>query len=181
MPPPAPRPVPPSTSCGNSADSAAPAGPARDHDGLHFCIGAIHVGDDAVRVPLQGALDLASGAELIAGVTLLGDPAPGSVRRYEPGTVQLDLSGLAFLDTAGLTALNEARNVLTDAGWRVCLTRPQPRVLRFFEMAIAAGWCAGDTACADVEHWGRLVPTQFTVAPWPPVAVAGSDTAGGRA
>jgi anti-anti-sigma regulatory factor len=156
-----------------------------------FSLGAFDNHDGDVRVPLRGELDLATGPALLAGLALHADPvqhasaagaaagdiaapAPGGLRSSRRGTVQLDMSDRTFLDSSGLTALDDARAMLVAAGWRVCLTRPRPAVLIVLNFAINAGWFPADAACADVEVWGQHTATGLTLTPWPALpAVAG--------
>jgi len=152
-----------------------------------FGLGAFDVHDGDVRVPLRGELDLATGPALIAGLALLADPvygaspgkfagtpaktavdsAPDGLRPSRRGTVQLEMSEVTFLDSSGLTALDDARTTLIAAGWRVCLTRPRPAVLKVLNFAINAGWFPADAACGDVEVWGQRTATGLTLTPWP--------------
>lgn len=111
----------------------APGDAAGDLD--LFGLGAFDVHDGDVRVPLRGELDLATGPALLAGLALLADPdhgaspgtsagtpawtaadsAPDGLRPSRRGTVQLEMSDLTFLDSSGLSALNDARATLIVA------------------------------------------------------------------
>lgn len=113
-------------------------------EGDGFSLQAVDVFESVVRVQLCGELDVASGPVLVAGLALLGDGSPGLVGWGDPGTVQLEMSALTFLDCAGLSALNQARDDLVAAGWRVCLTEPRGAVLLLLDIAVAAGWIDAD-------------------------------------
>lgn len=116
-------------------------------------VGPIEVHDgDSVSVALRGELDLASAPELASGMAvLITPPAGGVVARQSRGTVLLDMSALTFLDTSGLAALTNACNALSTAGWRVCLSRPEPAVCRLLDLAVTAGWFPGGMDCGDDE------------------------------
>lgn len=167
-----------------------------------FSVGGYDVHDGAVRVPLRGELDAATGPTLTAGLALLAYPADdaagrtvigspltggtptgrtpsvavnraeGAVLAGWRGFVHLEMSGVTFLDTSGLTVLDAARSTLIAAGWRVCLTHPQPAVLSFLNFAIDAGWFPTDAACDDVQHWRQRTIT----GPTAPAAPAGASS-----
>ncbi|GAC1326143.1 MAG: hypothetical protein NVSMB13_10520 [Mycobacteriales bacterium] len=106
-----------------------------------------------VRVQLIGELDALTKPLVADGLAsyLAAEAAPAAAG----GTVHLDLAGLAFMDTAGLTALSEARVALLERGWRVCLVSPQPQIIRFLDVAIVCGWLPPDVECADAPLWGK--------------------------
>lgn len=171
--PPPPLPTQPTRSPG---PPGPPASCGADRGLPVFGLGAFGVLDDEVWVPLHGELDLATAPELLAGLALLSSPpdqraadVPLATRR---GTVRLEMSAVTFVDTSGLRALDDACTMLVQAGWRVCLTRPRPVLLRVLDLAISAGWFPSDVACADVEMSGQGTATRLTLSPWPPVPVA---------
>lgn len=86
----------------------------RDVDGFHV-------------VTLSGELDIASAEGLSDWLVEIS----GS-------TVVIDLSEVTFMDSTGLTAFISARNRLRDDS--VVLTRPQPNVLRVFEITGLDKW-----------------------------------------
>jgi anti-sigma B factor antagonist len=102
----------------------------------------IHEERHRVRVQVVGELDVCTGPTLThaLGVLRTGTAIPAQRR---PDVV-VDLSGLTFLDTAGLSALADARLVLRTAGSGFRLVRPQPQVGRLLTYAAAAGWLARD-------------------------------------
>ena len=100
---------------------------------------------------LIGELDVMTQPLLAEG---LAPVCPGTAVREGAGrTVHLDLSGLTFMDTARLTALNEARTALIEQGWRVCLVAPQPHIIRLLDVAIVCGWLPPDVECPDAPLW----------------------------
>ncbi len=58
--------------------------------------------------------------------------------------VVLDLSGLTFMDSSGITAVLQARNVATENGGSLVVTRPQANVHRVLTLmgleALVAPW-----------------------------------------
>jgi anti-sigma B factor antagonist len=80
---------------------------------------------DGTVIHLRGELDLASAATLAA-----------SLRPFERGhrAVVVDLSGLLFCDSSGLTALIRFRNEAAEYGTHVSLRHPTPAVRRLFEL-----------------------------------------------
>ncbi len=54
--------------------------------------------------------------------------------------VVVDLSGLSFMDSSGISALVTARNHLAQAGNELLLTRPAPIVKRALEVVGLASW-----------------------------------------
>jgi anti-anti-sigma factor len=95
-----------------------------------------------VRVCVVGELDACTAPSLVEAVTGLASQA--AIPAQRPRDVQLDLSRLTFLDTAGLTALADSRLVLRAAGWRFHVVRAQPNVGRLLAYAITAGWLPQD-------------------------------------
>ncbi len=108
-----------------------------------FGLGAFDALGDDVQVALHGELDMATGPELLAGLAALaGTPAgtaAGMLRSTRRGHCPARDVRPQILDTSGLTALDDSRQLLTRSGWRVCLTRPRPAVLRLLNFAISAG------------------------------------------
>lgn len=101
-----------------------------DDPGLRVTAGAGPAGDTVVT--LHGDLDYDTVPELRRVVEpLLGheDPTP----------VVLDLTGLDFLDSAGIKALLDCRARAEAAGRRLILTSPQPMVLRVLEITGVVG------------------------------------------
>jgi anti-sigma B factor antagonist len=86
-------------------------------------------GSDAVELALQGELDIASGAEL---AVRLADAGRRGAR------IVVDLSGLEFMDSAGMGVLHRASIWAGEGGWTLDLTGPRPdvaRVLRLTNLA----------------------------------------------
>jgi anti-sigma B factor antagonist len=81
---------------------------------------------DAVHLRLVGELDLGSAKELEAALRRAEDRAPAR-------TV-VDLSGLGFIDSTGLSALVGADERLRASGRRLSLVRGPAAVHRVFEI-----------------------------------------------
>ena len=97
-----------------------------------------------VRVRVVGELDACTAPSLQQSLSGLegraGIPAPRG------RDVELDLSGLSFLDTAGISALADCRTAMRKAGWHFRVVRAQPHIGRLLAYAAAAGWLAQDVA-----------------------------------
>jgi anti-anti-sigma factor len=95
----------------------------------------VDVDDDCARVHLTGELDISSSPRLIA---TLQDLARPPARR-----IDLDCSGVSFLDSTGLRALIVARNEATRHNVDLALADPSPAVRRVIEMTGLAGVLIG--------------------------------------
>ena len=84
-----------------------------------------------VAVKLDGELDLATVPEL--------DRHLARIEVTEVSRVLIDLSGVTFMDSTGLTAFIAARNRLKGDD-SIVLTRPRPNVLRVFEITGLDNW-----------------------------------------
>ncbi|WP_238007255.1 STAS domain-containing protein [Dactylosporangium sp. AC04546] len=80
--------------------------------------------DGTVTVTATGELDMTSAPELI---TVLRD----AIRRYRPKQVNLDLSGVPFLDSTGIQVLVAAK---ADVKGGVRITGTSPAVHRLLRM-----------------------------------------------
>jgi anti-sigma B factor antagonist len=87
--------------------------------------------DDVAFVRVQGEVDLANAAQLLA----IGDDAI----RGTGGTVRIDLSEVTFMDSTGLTALLAIQRRADDKGRRLILERPSPRVRKVLDITGLAG------------------------------------------
>jgi anti-anti-sigma factor len=92
---------------------------------------------DIDLVVLEGELDLATAEGLTDWLVEIG----GS-------TVVVDLSGLTFMDSSGISAMVIARNRLQGEGDDLVLTRPHPIVRRALEVT-----GLGDWICDWDPHW----------------------------
>jgi anti-anti-sigma factor len=99
-------------------------------------------GQVQVRVRVVGELDAWTAPSLVEALTAVADPA--GVPAQSLHEVELDLSQLSFLDTAGLSALSDSRLALQAAGWRFHLVGAQPNVGRLLAYAVESGWLPGD-------------------------------------
>jgi anti-anti-sigma factor len=115
--------------------------PAGVVDGLNFDVAVdIHPERPGLaRLALRGELDLAAAPRLsLALVELCGlAPVQPTGRRQ---VVHLDLSALAFMDSAGLGALLQTRDALRAAGWTVHLIGPYGQCMWLLRFAAAYGW-----------------------------------------
>ena len=91
--------------------------------------------DGAVRVSLQGELDLASTRQV--------EERFAAIDAESPARVVVDLSGLAFIDSSGLRALLLADALASEHGYELVLLPGQEPVQRVFEM----------TGALDVLHF----------------------------
>ena len=79
---------------------------------------------DTIHVTLQGSLDLVRAYEF--------DEAMRRIERDAPGRVLIDLRGLEFLDTTGLSRLGALRRRCRRTGRRLVLVRGSQSVQRLF-------------------------------------------------
>ena len=91
--------------------------------------------DGAVRVSLQGELDLASTRQV--------EERFAAIDAQSPARVVVDLSGLAFIDSSGLRVLLLADALAGEHGYELVLLPGQEPVQRVFEM----------TGALDVLHF----------------------------
>lgn len=91
------------------------------------------------RLALRGELDIAAAPRLADGLAELRGLAPvePTGRRQ---VAYLDLSALAFMDSAGLAALLRTRDELRAAGWTVHLIGPYGQCMWLLRFAAAHGW-----------------------------------------
>jgi anti-sigma B factor antagonist len=83
-----------------------------------------HPDFDTIQVSVQGSLDVARAYEF--------DEAMRRIERDAPGRVLLDLRGLEFLDTTGLSRLVALRRRCRRTGRRLVLVRGSQAVQRLF-------------------------------------------------
>jgi anti-anti-sigma regulatory factor len=115
--------------------------------------------DHTVRAVLTGQLDRSTSGLLVRDVTAAArNPEMLSTWTDTPA-IQLDLSGLSFLDVPGMRALEEARAALLALKCRLCLTFPSPQVLRILDFAVRKGWLSRDLQCEGEFPWPQVVPT----------------------
>ena len=81
---------------------------------------------DATRVSVVGEMDFGTHGELERKlVDLCGDQRP----------LELDLSGVSFMDSSGLAMLLSIRNLCAEGGGILILHRPSDKVRRVVELA----------------------------------------------
>jgi anti-anti-sigma factor len=88
-------------------------------------------GDSHWRLAATGELDLAS-ADTVVEVA-------GELAHHHPRALDLDLSGVTFIDSAGCTGLAIAIEVLQCAGVSTELVAAGPAVKRFFDLVRHVG------------------------------------------
>lgn len=133
----------------NASEKSPPAWVASDFALFDVSVAEVDdVGD--VRVRVVGELDVLTAPALVEALSCLCGSAADRLAAPHRGAVHLDLSGLSFMDTAGVRAIAECRASLVAAGWRVCPTAAQPQVLRILEHSENQGWLPHDFVCADV-------------------------------
>jgi len=86
---------------------------------------------------LSGELDVVSAPEL--------DLCLNEVMAEAPDRVVLDLSELAFVDSAGMSVLIKARQDAESAGRTLVLGRPTEQVHRVFALVGLADWLTFDS------------------------------------
>jgi anti-anti-sigma factor len=112
--------------------------------------------DHSITVRAIGELDLAT-APLLTGQLIAA--ATGHTLRASWATnphIELDLSSLTFLDTGGITGLEQGRLALKALGCGVCLSSPQPAVLRILDFAVRNNWLHPDKECAGSHPWSPV-------------------------
>jgi anti-sigma B factor antagonist len=79
--------------------------------------------DGLVRIALGGEIDIATAGQARAAIedALLG---------YEPSRVDLDLSGVSFLDSTGINMMMALHRAAAERGCRLTASRPQRQVAR---------------------------------------------------
>ncbi|MFP5487104.1 MAG: STAS domain-containing protein [Acidimicrobiia bacterium] len=92
-----------------------------------------HDGDLDLRIEghtlhVRGEIDAHSAPEL------------GTALRTTTGDVEIDLSGVDFVDSSGLRVLIETHQLLEGRGDVLTLAHPSPAVLRMFELSAVDGY-----------------------------------------
>lgn len=105
-------------------DFSRASGPATDGS-TRSGGGSMGVGDE-VTVVFSGELDLASVAELQMAIQ--------DARRAGAGSMVLEMTGVTFIDSVGLSLLVTARNRLVDEGGRMRLVLPS-RLRSLFDLS----------------------------------------------
>lgn len=88
-----------------------------------FSVDVRRDGDAVVVVAPTGEIDLSTVEEVRA-----------RLRQHERGTLVLDLRGVEFLDSSGLTMILEQHRRAEQAGFPFVLTRGPERVQRIFDI-----------------------------------------------
>lgn len=85
--------------------------------------------DSRQRVSLTGRLDTHTYGDL--------DEALSPLLATQVQTLELDLSGLDYISSAGIRSILKARKLLSPRGGRVVVTHPQPQIRKVFELVKA--------------------------------------------
>ena len=112
--------------------------------------------EHVVRLGVIGELDVATAPVLRDAVVAAGRSHRIHSAWARDPAVELDLSGLSFVDSRGVTALADAQQTLAGLGCRLCLTHPQRPVLWLLEFAVASGWLSAGTECVTEHPWPTL-------------------------
>jgi anti-anti-sigma factor len=91
-----------------------------------FSVDVVEMSEGPVVVP-RGDLDLSTAGDLEgAAFPLIKAPS---------ASLTVDLSGVAFCDSAGLNALVKLRKSCHASGWRLAVANPQPQVRHVLELS----------------------------------------------
>lgn len=82
--------------------------------------------EDEYRLVVRGELDLATAPWLTDELM--------AAERDDPSVLTLDLSGLSFMDVAGMRVLLNAARRAKREGWRLVVLNPQPQIRRLFAL-----------------------------------------------
>ncbi len=93
------------------------------------------------RIRLVGDFDVAGAPAITAALSQLADPQTAA-----GADLVIDMSGVTFMDSRGLTALCDGADALEAKGWRVILRRAPRHLALLFDAGIAAGWVAPQRA-----------------------------------
>jgi len=101
-------------------------------DGADLQVLTTDVGD-VCTVEFVGEIELSNSTRALRGLELLlaRDPPPAALR--------LDLSGVPFIDTAGLAVLLSARRHAAAVGCRLSVESMSPAIARLFETTGVTG------------------------------------------
>lgn len=93
---------------------------------VHFAAGAARSSDGIWRVVAEGDLDMATAAQLDA---VLGDPSLADAT-----VIELDLSGVSFLDSSGLRSIVQFATGLERRGGRLVISGMSAAAQRVLEV-----------------------------------------------
>jgi anti-anti-sigma factor len=105
-----------------------------------------HMGTGAVSIHLRGALDLAYAYRF--------DDEVRHAERDASSCLIIDLRGLDFVDSAGVSRILAARRRARRAGRRLVLVRGSDSVQRFLQVAALTEHFEFVTRPEDVQHAG---------------------------
>jgi len=101
----------------------------------------VYVDRGVCRLVLNGELDMETVVQM--------QEAVGKVKEH---TLEIDLSGVSFVDSTGLKSLLDISNEWRQKGGRMLVLRPQPDVAEVMRLVGLDGLLAQDTALAGEER-----------------------------
>jgi anti-anti-sigma factor len=110
--------------------------------------------DGHVVVSLRGELDLVDASVVAAAL--------GALTARDPWII-VDLSGLEFIDAAGIAALSRGRRQARNAGGGLLLAAPQPQVQRILSLVWEAD---GSSVQAGLVGLNGLAGRRRPAVPW---------------
>lgn len=87
----------------------------------------LHDGAGSTRIVVAGEIDMVTAPQL-------HEVLMAALQDGDPQVIDVDLSGVPFMDSAGLNELVRLRNIAGPSGSAVRVVRPQPAVRHVFEM-----------------------------------------------
>src|SRR5262245_31394125 len=105
----------------------------------------IHPGENATVIRLAGSLDITSMAQAKIGFA--------KVVAEKPPSVVLDLAGLEFVDSSGISALLTARADFKKAGTNVVITNAQPQIKHVIQVVKALPGVAIFNSTAEFDAY----------------------------
>jgi anti-anti-sigma factor len=88
----------------------------------------VHPDEPTTELRLTGELDCATADDLRHHIAV-------AIDAHDPHRLLLDLSGLDFIDSSGLSVMVRAHQLMARRGRRLYLHDPQPRVRRILHIA----------------------------------------------
>ncbi|MCG0278638.1 MAG: STAS domain-containing protein [Thermanaeromonas sp.] len=101
----------------------------------------VHVVEGVCRIVLNGELDVETVAQL-----------QEAIRKVEEHTLEVDLSGISFVDSTGLKSLLDISNEWRQKGGQMLILRPQPEVAEVMRLVGLDRLLAQNTALAGEER-----------------------------
>jgi anti-sigma B factor antagonist len=103
--------------------------PVQSDEPEPLLVDVAHDGDTAVvRLTVSGEVDGVSTAHLQNAFL-------SAVRRYQPGTIEMNVRGVTFLDSAGIRCLVQCQADARQVGCHITLVDTSPAVYRVLEIS----------------------------------------------